>query len=101
MNDRHNRAGHSRHGGTHTGVVGRGASASGGERTDRTAGVDTPEQVDWSGWLLVGTVVFSLLVSVLYIPETQWLIGRFSFSQRQAYVLFPMLPAVLLGLVAV
>jgi len=65
---------------------------------------DSPDQVDWSGWVLVGVVVVSLLVVpvfVLYIPETQWLIGRLGFSQRQAYILFPMLPAILLGLVAV
>lgn len=76
----------------------------GGVQTGRPETVETPEQIDWRGWLLVALVVFSFVVIpllVLYIPEASWLIGRLGFSQRQAYIVFPMLPAILLGLTAV
>jgi hypothetical protein len=77
---------------------------TGSAQTGRPERLDTPDQVDRRGWLLVTLVVLSVLVIplfVLYIPEAHWLIGRLGFSQRQAYIVFPMLPAVLLGLTAV
>jgi len=81
------------------------ASRSTGDDDTRTGDPrDVSQQADWRGWLLVGVVVLSVLVFplfVLYIPEASWLIGRLGFSQRQAYIVFPMLPALLLGLTAV
>jgi hypothetical protein len=77
---------------------------SGSAQTGRPESLETPDQVDRQGWLLVGLVVLSFLVIplfVLYIPEAHWLIGRLGVSQRQAYIVFPMLPAILLGLTAV
>ena len=77
---------------------------SGSAQTGRPERLGTPDQVDWRGWLLVGLVVFSLLVMplvVLYIPEIHWLIGGLGLSQRQAYIVFPMIPATVLGLTAV
>ncbi|WP_436935759.1 hypothetical protein [Halovenus marina] len=62
------------------------------------------ESLDWRGWVLVGVVVLSVLVIplfVLYLPEAHWLLGRMGFSLRQAYLIFPMIPALLLGAVAV
>ena len=77
---------------------------AGSAQTGRPETLGTPDRVDWRGWLLVGLVVFSLLVmplAVLYIPEAHWLIGGLGLSQRQAYVVFPMIPAIVLGLTAV
>ena len=77
---------------------------TGSAQTGRPERLDTPDDVDRRGWLLVALVVLSVLVIplfVLYIPEAHWLIGRLGFSQRQAYIVFPMIPAVLLGLTAV
>jgi hypothetical protein len=76
----------------------------GSAQTGRPEQLETPDRIDRSGWLLVALVVLCFLVIplfVLYIPEAHWLIGRLGFSQRQAYIVFPMLPAVLLGLTAV
>jgi len=80
------------------------AVATGSAQTGRPERLDTPDDVDRRGWLLVVLVVVSVLVIplfVLYIPEAHWLISRLGFSKRQAYIVFPMLPAVLLGLTAV
>jgi len=77
---------------------------TGSAQTGRPERLDTPDDVDRRGWMLVVLVVLSVLVIplfVLYIPEAHWLIGRLGFSQRQAYIVFPMIPAVLLGLTAV
>jgi hypothetical protein len=76
----------------------------GSAQTGRPKRLETPDQVDRQGWLLVGLVVLCFLVVplfVLYIPEAHWLIGRLGFSQRQAYIVFPMIPAILLGITAV
>ena len=77
---------------------------AGSAQTGRPERLGTPDQVDWRGWVLVGVVVFSLLVmplAVLYIPEIHRLIGGLGLSQRQAYIVFPMIPATVLGLAAV
>lgn len=62
------------------------------------------EEFDTEGWVLVGIVVASFLVVpvvVLWLPQTHWLLGSVGFSLRQAYLIFPMIPAVLLGATAV
>ena len=59
---------------------------------------------DWEGWLLVGLVVICFLVVpviVLTLSEAHWLLGALGLSLRQAYLVFPMIPAVLLGGTAV
>lgn len=62
------------------------------------------KEFDWEGWLLVGLVVTCFLVVpalVLTLPEAHWLIGLLGLSVRQAYIAFPMIPALLLGGTAV
>lgn len=63
-----------------------------------------PEEFDWRGWLLVGVVFVSFLVIpgfILFLPETHWILGSLGLSWRQAYLVFPMIPALILGLTAV
>ena len=75
-----------------------------GEQTGRPNHVETAEEIDWRGWLLVGAVVVSFLVIpvlVLFIPQMSGLIASLGFSQRQAYLVFPMIPAIVLGLISV
>jgi len=65
-----------------------------------------PEQeaFDWRGWLLVGAVVLSFLVVpafVLFLPELHGVLGRAGLSLTQAYLVFPMVPALVLGSLAV
>ena len=75
-----------------------------GEQTGRPNHVETAEEIDWRGWLLVGAVVVSFLVIpvlVLFIPRMSGLIASLGFSQRQAYLVFPMIPAIVLGLISV
>ncbi|GEM_PF-4733958 len=76
----------------------------GSVQTGQPETMESREALDWRGWLLVGVVFLSFVVIpliVLYIPEAHWFIGALGFSQRQAYIVFPMLPAILLGLTAV
>jgi hypothetical protein len=80
------------------------AAPAGSNQTGQPETIDTPEELGWEGWLLVGAVVVSFLVVpgiVLFIPEMQSLIAALGFSLRQAYLVFPMIPAIVLGLVAV
>lgn len=56
---------------------------------------------DWRGWLLVATIAFSFLVvpgAILVLPEYAASLG---LSLRDAYLTLPLLPAFLLGAVAV
>lgn len=76
----------------------------GSVQTGRPQPIETPENIQWQGWLLVAVVVLSFVVVplfVLFLPEMHWLISAIGFSQRQAYILFPMIPAILLGITAV
>jgi len=75
-----------------------------GEQTGRPSQVEAAEELDWRGWLLVVAVVLSFLVVpvfVLFIPQMSDLIASFGFSARQAYLVFPMLPALGLGVISV
>lgn len=78
--------------------------ADGSAQTGRPDDVQTPTSFDWRGWFVVAIVFVSVIavpLFVLFIPEMHWLIGRLGFSQRQAYIVFPMIPAILLGITAV
>lgn len=88
-----------------------------GERTDegdeRPAGdpAQTPQQVPtqqdglaWRGWILIGVVVVSFLVipgMILLLPHAEGVVGAFGLTLRQAYLALPMIPALLLGAVAI
>jgi hypothetical protein len=73
-------------------------------QTGQPAEFSAAEDIDWRGWLLVGVVVVSFLVVpllVLSFSQTHWLLTWLGFSQRQAYLVFPMVPALLLGVTVV
>ena len=75
-----------------------------GEQTGRPEQVEAAEEMDWHGWILVGAVVVSFLVMpvlILFLPQMSSLIGSLGFSLRQAYLVFPMIPAIMLGTIAV
>ncbi|MEF8813911.1 MAG: hypothetical protein V5A55_08835 [Halovenus sp.] len=65
-----------------------------------------PEQeaFDWRGWLLVGVVVLAFLVVpaiVLFLPQLHGVLSYAGLSLTQTYLIFPMIPALLLGGIAV
>ena len=67
-------------------------------------GPDANRRFDWRGWALVGTVAFSFLVvpgALLVLPAVQDLVASFGLSRRDAYLTLPLVPAFLLGAVAV
>lgn len=62
------------------------------------------EGFDWRGWLLVGAIVVVFLVvpgAILYLPEAQGFIRSLGLTLRDAYLVLPLVPAFLLGLLAV
>jgi hypothetical protein len=62
------------------------------------------DSFDWRGWLLVGSIVVSFFVipgAILYLPYAQDLIAASGLAWRQAYLVLPMIPAVLLGAIAI
>lgn len=66
--------------------------------------VEEQEELGWQGWILVAAVLISFVVIplvILYFPEVHQAIGALGFSRRQAFIAFPMVPAILLGLIAV
>jgi len=85
-------------------TVSDGGHEGGAVQTGKPERVTVPDGIDWRGWLLVSVVVLSVLVVpalVLSLSETHWLLTWLGFSRRQAYLVFPMVPAILLGLTVV
>lgn len=65
------------------------------------AAPDADRRFDWRGWVLVATIAFSFLVVpglILAAPEYATSLG---LSLRDAYLTLPLIPAFLLGAVAV
>lgn len=76
----------------------------GSAQTGMPAEYERPERFDWRGWTVVAVVFVSFLLVpafVLYLPEAHWLLSQIGFSHRQAYIVFPMIPAILLGVTAI
>jgi hypothetical protein len=83
----------------------------GGGYVHRPAGSPRPHQAppseegfDWRGWLLVGVVVVAFLVvptAILSLPQAQGLVTSLGLSLRDTYLVLPLIPAFLLGVVAV
>jgi len=64
----------------------------------------TDNDFDWRGWLLVGVIIVSFLVvpiSILFLPQAQSLVASLGLTLRDAYLVLPLIPAFLLGAVAV
>lgn len=77
---------------------------AGSAQTGKPARISTPDRFDWRGWLVVVVVFVSFLVIpgvVLYLPDAHWVLTAIGLSRRQAYVVFPMVPAIVLGVTAV
>lgn len=58
----------------------------------------------WRGWILVGMIAFSFLVipwTLVYLPAAQSQLATIGLSLRDAYLALPMIPAILLAIVAV
>jgi hypothetical protein len=89
-----------------------GSDGSGDDEPNRHQPRSSPPQqarptdgdFDWRGWLLVGVIVFSFLVvptAILYLPQARSLVASLGLTLRDAYLVLPLLPAFLLGAVAV
>lgn len=61
-------------------------------------------EFDWRGWALVATVAVAFLVApgaLLYLPQAQGVVSSLGLTLRDAYLVIPLVPAFLLGAVAV
>ena len=59
---------------------------------------------DWRGWLLVATILACFLVVpavILFLPQAEGFIASLGLTLRDAYLVLPLVPALLLGAVAV
>lgn len=59
---------------------------------------------DWRGWVLVGALVVAFLVvpaSLLALPHARGFVASLGLTWWDAYLVLPLAPAVLLGVVAV
>jgi hypothetical protein len=84
-----------------------GAPAETGPGTGPPRGSDRPpvdDEFGWRGWALVGVLLVAFLVAplaLLYLPTAQGLVRSVGLSLRDAYLVIPLVPAFLLGAVAV
>lgn len=65
---------------------------------------DTSEEFGIEGWVLVGMIVLGFLVipvAILVLPATQGVVRSLGLTLRAAYLALPLVPAFLLGAVAV
>lgn len=79
-----------------------GRAADGGARAPY---VPPPaKEFDWRGWLLVGVIVVAFVVvplAILYLQRAQTFVESLGLGLRDAYLVLPLLPALLLGATAV
>ncbi|MFB6172025.1 MAG: hypothetical protein ABEJ23_05780 [Haloarculaceae archaeon] len=75
---------------------------------DEESGVEVSGERDrtfgWRGWVLVGFLIVAFLVvpgALYYLPRAQGAVTSLGLSLRDAYLVLPLLPALLLGALAV
>jgi hypothetical protein len=62
------------------------------------------DEFGWEGWVVVAVLILSFLVvppAIIYLPEAQGVVRSLGLTMRDAYLALPMVPAILLGAVAV
>jgi hypothetical protein len=81
-----------------------GGPAAGGD----TAPGDIPRgdarEFDWRGWTLVVAILFAFVVipvALYFLPRAQGFVASLGLSLRDAFLVLPLLPAIVLGALAV
>jgi hypothetical protein len=79
-----------------------------GPRTTKAylAGDESPDEQDFGrrGWMLVGMLFIAFAVvpaTILYLPQARPLITSLGLTYRDAYLVLPLVPALVLGAMAV
>lgn len=65
---------------------------------------DAVDEFDWRGWVLVATIAVCFLVvpvAIVALPAAQDFLTSLGLGLRDAYLVLPLVPAFLLGAVAV
>jgi len=65
---------------------------------------ETSEEFGREGWILVGTILLGFLVvptALLLLPAAQGIVRSLGLTLRAAYLTLPLVPAFLLGAIAV
>ena len=76
-------------------------SPAGGESA---TGASADDEFDWRGWALVAAVVVSFLVipgAIVALPAARGLVAALGLGLRDTYLVLPLVPAFLLGALAV
>ena len=71
---------------------------------DPPAGSDQDREFSWRGWVLIGFTVVAFVVvptMLYYVPRARGFVTSLGLSLRDAYLVLPLLPALLLGALAV
>lgn len=66
--------------------------------------LDADEQFGWRGWVLVGVLVVAFLVvpwTLILLPSARGSLGLLGLTWRDTYLVVPLIPALVLGLVGV
>jgi hypothetical protein len=61
-------------------------------------------EFDWRGWTLVGMILLAFVVipvTIFYVPRAGSVLAATGLSYRDAFLFLPLVPALLLGLMAV
>lgn len=81
------------------------ATASG---TDDVDPGDIPRgdarEFDWRGWTLVAAILFAFVVipiALYFLPRAQGFVSSLGLSLRDAFLVLPLVPAIVLGALAV
>ncbi|WP_254272027.1 hypothetical protein [Haloarcula marina] len=65
---------------------------------------ETSDEFSWEGWVLVGMILVGFLViplAILLLPAAQGFVRSLGLTLRAAYLALPLVPAFLLGAIAV
>jgi hypothetical protein len=88
--------------GVETGGSGAGTSAGDDPVPDHPRGAE--REFDWRGWTLVVAILFAFVVvpaALYFLPRAQEFVTSLGLSLRDAFLVLPLLPAVILGALAV
>jgi hypothetical protein len=61
-------------------------------------------EFDWRGWTLVVAILFAFVVipaTLYFLPRAQGFVASLGLSLRDAFLVLPLLPAIVLGALAV
>ncbi|WP_435194888.1 hypothetical protein [Natronomonas sp. EA1] len=72
--------------------------------TDEPTADPADREFDWRGWVLVGWIIVALVIVpsyLFYFPHAGETVSLFGLGYRDTYLFVPLIPAIVLGALAV